>query len=315
MSRESRAPRRLEFEFDVPAEQRSKRGVALGTNRTIALNGNVTGNVDLYDEDGTFEAECQGCGGWGSAAFPGRHELATGLYGGLITIWSVGRSELIPIATLQLSGDDIGSEPLGIAFDARGDVFAGNYPANTIDEFTAATIVAGGGRPDRSFEVGAFSQVYYLAAAGDLLFVDGWDKSFNFIVGDVNLKGDGMRTTILQTLGSLSAGTGFPGGLAVDAHKNLIVDNQYAGTLATYAQPWTGKANSKLDWGYIPNDYTGITLDAASQTLWAANIYTEGSVTTSFGVPNSYPLGSIGRNTTPPVNDRYVGASFFLFDR
>jgi hypothetical protein len=275
-------------------------------HRLLFLNGNLTSNVDVYSESGEFISECEGCGGWGLAAYAKNSELAIGAYGGLVTVWTVG-SPMVPIATLGLSRRAHGAEALGLAFDAEGNLFASNYPANTIDEFSAATIKAGGGEPDSTFRVRGFAEVYYLATAGTHLLLDGWDPSYNFIVADVGIRGSKSRTTILQTLGSRSAGTGFPGGLALDEDNTLLVDNQYAGTIETFAEPWTGCATSMLAWGYDPDDYTGIALDLKSHVVWAANIHTVGSVATSYGVANSYPLGSIGNATAPAVADQYVG--------
>jgi hypothetical protein len=283
-------------------------------HRALFFSGNVTGNVDLYDVSGNLLGECGGCGGWGLAATRKGHELAIGAFGGVVTVWHVS-APFVPIATLGLSSRAKGTEALGLAFDESGDLFAGNYPANTIDEFTAATIASGGGEPDATFALRQFAEVHYLAAAGPHLLVDGWDQDYNFVVADVGVRGLKAHTTIVQTLGSMSAGTGYPGGLAADAKDNLLVDNQYAGTISTFAEPWTGRPTSTLAWGYGPNDYTGIALDPLGQIVWAANIYTASSSISSFGVANSYPLGTILSTTAPPVNDRYVGVAAVPFDR
>jgi hypothetical protein len=302
-------------ELTRPAHERV-RPVALAAKPTrysrfnyLFLSGSATGNVDAYDTStGGFLGECQGCGGWGLATDGKNGDVAMASAGGVVTVWHVTNTLLTPYATLTLSGG--GSwNALGMAFDRAGNLYATDYPGASVDEFQAATIAAGGGGADHTYALPGFTTAYYVTGVGPNLLVDGWDSGYNFVVADLVIKGAAGKLTVLQNLGTLSNGTGFPGGLSIDKHEALLVDNQYAGTVSTFAKPWTGAPTSMLSWGHVPDDYTGIVLDQLKDTLWAADIYTSGSATTSFGVANSYPLGSIGFTTAPPVNDEYVAVT------
>jgi hypothetical protein len=274
----------------------------------LFLSANLSGNVDAYDTTtGGLIGECQGCGGWGLATDGKTGDIAMGAPGGVITVWHVTGSLLVPYATLQLSS--AGSNALGLTFDHAGNLYATDYPNAEIDEFDAATIAAGGGSAARTYPLPGFAEAYYLASDGPNVLLDGWDGNGSFIVAELVIKGRDGNLKLLQNLGSLSAGTGFPGGLSIDKHQVLLVDNQYAGTVSTFARPWTGTATSTLAWGYQPDDYTAIVLDQLKDTLWAADVYSAGSGSSSFGVANSYPLGTIGFTTAPSVADAYVAVT------
>ena len=83
----------------------------------------------------------------GLAVDPTTGDLAVGSRSGVVTVWHVSGEEHSQFATLQLSQ---GPYAVGLAYDDRGDLYAGNVGQNVIDYFAAILISAGGGSPTRS---------------------------------------------------------------------------------------------------------------------------------------------------------------------
>jgi hypothetical protein len=277
----------------------------------IFASDTVTGNVDQYDESsGVQVGQCAACGGWGLAVNRKNGDLAVGTEVGTVTVWHVTGSNLTQYATLDLSGGASGAAAYGLAFDAQGNLYAGNWPTNAIDEFSAATIAAGGGAPTSTVGAHLLASVYFLATDGNTLIADGSDASFaNDLVVKVDPKNG--NTKLLQTIAN--ANGGFPGGLAFDAHHNLIVNNQF-GTLTTYAKPWTGSATSSFDYGWPYASFNAIALDAAQAQIWAGNIFFQTVSGNNYAFTDvqssSYPLGALGAATSPAYQDEeYAGVA------
>ncbi len=271
----------------------------------------ITGNVDAYDEStGAQVSQCAGCGGWGLAVDTTTGDLAIGTEAGSVTVWHVTASGITQYATLSLSQGASGAAAYGLAFDQKGDLYAGNWPSNAIDVFDAATIAGGGGSATRTLYSKAFGSIYFLATDGKTLLADGLDPTMN---NDLLAKIDTKkgRAKILQTI--VNSSGGYPGGLAVDAKHNLIVNNQY-GTLSTFARPWTGAATSSFAYNWPYNSYTAISLDAAQTTVWAANLFFQtvsgNNYVFTAAQANGYPLGTLGIATSPAYQDEeYVGVA------
>ncbi len=262
-----------------------------------------TGSVDVYDEkSGNLLYQCAGCGGWGLAVNRATGDLAIGTNKGTVTVWHVSASALTQYAKLTLSQEANGAHATGVAFDSAGNLFAVDWPSNAIDVFPKSEIALGKGVPKRTLVASAFADVYYLATDGDTLLADGYDPAMNDIVATVDTKTG--NDTLLQTIANSNGG--FPGGLALDVHHTLIVNNQY-GTITTYASPWKGAASSTFSYGFPNFDYIPISLDRAQTTLWAGNLfYVSGELYTD-AQANSYPLGSLGATTTPMFQEEYLG--------
>ncbi len=107
--------------------------------------------------------------------------------------------------------------------------------------------------------------IFWLATdSKDDLFVDGLNSG-NLAEVD-EFKAGSTSPTVLPITGT------YPGGLAFDAHDNLIFDDQgsgSSGTISTYAPPYTGAPASSF--GYS-GDIVNIALtNAKTPTLWGSN--------------------------------------------
>jgi hypothetical protein len=262
-----------------------------------------TSSVDVYDEtSGSLLYQCAGCGGWGLAVNRGTGDVAIGTNKGTVTVWHVSASALTLYAKMTLSQGVNGARATGVAYDSGGNLYAVDWPSNAIDVFPKNEIKLGKGLPKRTIVAPAFADVYYLATDGDTLLADGYDPAMNDIVATVDTKTG--NDALLQTISNSHGG--FPGGLAIDAHDTLIVNNQY-GTITTYASPWTGAATSTLSYGFPSFDYIPISLDRAQTTLWAGNLFYEKGQLYTDVQANSYPLSTLGTSTAPMFQEEYLG--------
>ncbi|HEY4433874.1 MAG TPA: hypothetical protein VGM99_05685 [Candidatus Cybelea sp.] len=256
----------------------------------FASNGEV-GNVDVYSAKTLKMISQCSCTGVGLAVDPRSGDLAVGTRSETVTVWHVKSKQITPFAKLNLSQ---GPYAIGIAFDAKGDVFAANAGNNVIDFFAASEIEAGGGAPTRSLVTSHLNEVEYLAANARALLADGYDSNGQPFLVSVN-----TRTGADTVLQQIESGT-VPEGITFDRRENLILntigDNN---TLAVYKKPWNGSPTSTFTYGSAPNGYyTGISLNKSQNTLWTGSFallnqsHAVGSVQA-----NSYPLGNIGRSS------------------
>jgi hypothetical protein len=290
---------------------------------------NSTGNVDIFPEDNPTNplSTCAGCGGWGLAISPegSGHPalLAVGKSGGTVEIYkSVGPSP-VHLATLTLSS---GGNSYGLCWARDGGLYADNWPTGAIDFFNHAKVI-GGGAPTRTLTVtGDNTVVYYVACDNEtiskknILLSYGYNGSNDNVDVDLVAQSTGAET-FEQTIGNLGSGTGFPGGLAVDANDNLVANDQY-GTLLDLGnkEPWHGKPTAVCTWGFNPNDLTSIVFDNTQNELWGGNVQFSGAG--EFAQSYAYPLlqkgackspGSSGGPTTEQSGETagYLGVAVY----
>jgi hypothetical protein len=268
-----------------------------GAELIFAANGEA-GNVDVYAESTLrMVAECA-CSGVGLAVEPKTRDLAVGARSATVTVWHVKGRSITQFATLTLSQ---GPYAIGLTYDGRGNLYAGNAGDDVIDVFSASEIAAGGGPPARTLFTTHLNEVYYMATAGKALLADGYDANGRPIVVSVNVR-TGADTVLQSLAGQLAEG------IAVDRKQNLVVNAPgNVNTLAVYATPWTGSPTSTFTYGSGAQNsyYSAIALNGPQDTLWAGNLsYLNPSHAVTNVQANSYPLGSTG-SATPPVASEY----------
>jgi WD40 repeat protein len=264
----------------------------------FASNGEAA-NVDVYDAKTLKMISQCACTGVGLAVDPRSGDLAVGTRSETVTVWHVKSKQITLFATLNLSQ---GPYSIGLGFDKKGDLYAGNAGDNVIDFFTASEIAGGGGTPARTLVTSHLSEVEYLAVGGQALLADGYNAYGQPLLVSVNTQTG--TDTILQ---QITSGT-VPEGIVFDRRANLILntvgdDN----TLAVFKKPWSGSPTSTFVYGSAPNGYyTGISLNKSQNTLWAGNfslpVASHGYASVQ---ANSYPLGSIGRSSTGIESEYY----------
>jgi hypothetical protein len=274
----------------------------------LFVSATMIGAVYAYDIEQQQQVwGCNHCGGYGLATDPtsGDVAIATYLdyYYPVVQVYHVNDDSLTLYSTLYLSGSDA-DYGLGVAYDAKGNLYATVSPTNAVNEFYHATITKGGGNPDRSFTVSQLASADYLTTDGTKVIVNGTTSSSEFVALLLDTSGKGADK-LLNSFGSESNQTGFPGGMAVDSKHNLIVNNQY-GTLTTYAKPWTGSATSTLNWDPADNDYTGIALNPQQTEVYADDF---NSTYDGIGISNPYPLSSVGSLATYPMAEIFLGVT------
>jgi WD40 repeat protein len=265
----------------------------------IFVSNGEEGNVDVYSAKTLKMISQCTCTGVGLAVDPRSGDLAVGTRSDTVTVWHVKSKQITLFATLNLSQ---GPYAIGLAFDKKGDLYAGNASANAIDFFTASEIENGGGTPARTLFTSHLNEVEYLAADAHGLLADGYNTYGQPLLVSVNTRTG--ADTILQ---QITSGT-VPEGIVFDRQENLILNTiGDSNTLAVFKKPWGGSPTSTFVYGSAPNGYyTGISLNRPQNTLWAA----------SFSLPdprhgfgsvqaNSYPLGSIGRSSISIESEFY----------
>lgn len=267
----------------------------------FASNGEA-GNVDVYNAKTLKMISQCPCAGVGLAVNPTTGDLAVATKSATVTVWHVKSGAITQFATLNLSE---GPYSIGLAFNKKGDLYAGNAGNNVIDYFSSSEIEGGGGAPVRTLFTSHLTEVYYVAATTKSLVADGPNLYGQPILVSVNRKTG--ADTILQNIGSGH----LPEGIVFDLDENLIAnipgtDN----TLAVYKKPWTGPPASTFVYGSGETNgyYTGISLNQSQHTLWAASytLLNQSHAVTSVQA-NSYPLGSAGRASTGVAGEFYDG--------
>jgi hypothetical protein len=273
----------------------------------VFASDNYTGNVDVYDPTtGAMVSQCAGCGGWG-VAVSHKGELAIGTFDSTVTVWTVSASAITQIATCNQSS---GSAD-GVAWDSKGNLYGDNFPSNGIDTWSASSISGGCGSPSSTVYTTNLLAVYYLGTQGKTLLADGYTDNDDVDLVSVN-KSTG-NDTILQTDGNLSQGTGFPGGIAVGTHKAVYLNNQY-GTINEYSNGGKGSLVATCNWGFDPNDYTGISV-GKSGGIWGADI-NFGSGLYTYAEEDALPLGGGSCNvlvdsSPEEVSEEYLGVAVY----
>lgn len=270
-------------------------------NAWIFASNSFSANVDVYSVKTLKMISSCPCSGIGLAVDPTTGDLAVSQRsGGVVSVWHVSGKGITQFATLHLSQ---GLYAVGLAYDNKGDLYAGNVGQAVIDLFPASEIAAGGGAPAQSVATSNLSDILYLAAPGDKLLADGYDMNGLPIVVSVNLKSGG--DTVLQHLEQYGT---VAEGIAVDIHGHLIVNSAgSSNTLLVFDKPWTGSPASSFPYGNGGNAYyTAISLNKKQDTLWAGNYVLSNPSHASTNVQaNSYPLGSLGSASALIPNEFY----------
>jgi hypothetical protein len=266
----------------------------------FASNG-FASNVDVYEASTLKMISSCPCSGFGLAVDPTTGDLAVSARsGGVVTVWHVSAKGITQFATLQLSQ---GFYAVGLAYDHKGDLYAGNVGQPVVDFYSASEIATGGGNPIRSVTLSNLQDIFYLAAPSDKLLADGYDVHGQAILVSVNLQAGG--DTLLQQLsnyGSLAEG------IVVDTHGHLIVNSAgNSNALLLFNKPWTGSPVSSFPYGNGGNAYyTALSLNKRQDTIWAGNYVLSNPSHASTNLQaNSYPLGSLGNATTAIPNEYY----------
>jgi len=289
--------------FSIPLHLRPKKNKH--PNSVVIASDNVSGNLDVYDQSGNLVGTSAGVAGWGAASF-GPGEVAWGSWSYGIVVATVSSTAIAETAQLTPSQFAAGSEALGLAFDSKGGLYGDNFSGTCIDYWSPATIAGYSGTPlapDQTVCPSGFQMVDYLAADGKTLYVDGYDLYFNMALGTVKFPSG--KTKILQDPIANGLG-GSPGGVAVDAHHEVFVNNEY-GTITGYLKG-KGASNETVDWDFTTNEYTAINLAYDQTNLWAANVIFANSSLGSQVTDNTNPLGSVGTIVSSPIgNEEYLG--------
>lgn len=294
---------------------------------------NATGSLDEFCEDAVtgkpnaLVRTLAGAAGWGVAVQPMGKLLAVGKAGGTISVYASAINPTTPAATLTLSGQSSGTNAYGLCWDDKGGLYATNWPANTVDYFANA-LTSGG--PTSTITTTTVTEDYDLACdfdkretgtSGDLL-VYGFNTNSRNVDSDVAIVTlPSGPDTVVQTLGSLNTGNGFPGGLAMNAQDDLLANDQY-GTLFDLGvkEPWNAAPAGSCSWGFNPNDLTNIAFDNTQKEVWAANDNFGGSSTVTYLQSNGGPPlngacvtpGESGGPTAPITGEgSYLGVAVY----
>ncbi|MBV9647175.1 MAG: hypothetical protein JO043_06915 [Candidatus Eremiobacteraeota bacterium] len=267
---------------------------------------NTTGDLDQFCEDtpNTLVKTLTGAAGWGLAVQPGKKQLAAGKTGGTISVYKNATSLTTPYAVLTLSGASSGDNAYGICWDDVGGIYATNWPSNVINYFAPPLKT---GETPTSITTTTVTEDYYVACDFDKS--ETGNKGYLMVYGLNGSTGDSDVAqvtlpsgpdTVVQTLGNINQGTGFPGGLTINKKDELLANNQY-GTLYDLGkkEPWNAKITHSCTWGFNPNDFTNISWDNTLKEVWASNINFGGTHTVTYLQSVAYPLPTSGACVTP----------------
>ena len=264
-----------------------------------------------------------GVSGWGLAVEPNGNKLAVGQSAGTIAIFALPALGK-PLATLKLLHGPSGYVPYGLSWDATGGLYATEWPAGYVDYWPTPLSVH---TPSCVYTSRTMSSAYYVAAHGtdsvDVYGVDDFTSDGAVILSNVTgLTTPGcasQQTTEKQiaTLGTVAAGTGFPGGVATNANGDLVAGNQQGFLYDMGPYPGASKPVATCTWTAPSNDYTALAFDARQTGLWLSDV-TEGQSLASDVVDVAYPLpakgacvtpGPSGGPTLPVTNDEFLSVA------
>jgi len=158
-----------------------------------------------------------------------------------------------------------GGNAYGIAVDSANDVYAGEWPATTIDEF-----VHGTGSPVFLSDPGMGLPYFYATDHNNNVYISGWDLSFTDQHVDKCTPGLTSCALFAAVPPNAQFGASFPGGVAVLHNGDVIVNNQY-GDLDTFDN--TGALKHTFTYASsINDDFISISTNKKSKRLWAADI-------------------------------------------
>jgi hypothetical protein len=292
------------------------RFIGIDVNGPVYLYGsdNVTGNVDIFPEDNPSApfSTCAGCGGWGLAISHGAGPLlAAGTLAGTVGIYTLGDpANPILAQTLVLTG---GGHAFGICFDDHGGIYADNYPTNIIDHWTSA--LTGGVHTAIPAHYDVY-YVFYLACdkespTATKLYAYGINPTTGAVNVDLVATPGGLETP--ETLvGNASSGTGYPGGLAIAANDDMVVNNDRLHKLYDMGttEPWWGTATFGCTWGPPPHKIASIVWDNTDAEVWAGSIVAGATFAESISAP--IPTGGpCARGESGGPTDRIAGEKYY----
>jgi hypothetical protein len=245
-----------------------------------------------------------GVAGWGLAVEPGGNKLAVGQSAGTIAIYALPALGK-PLATLKLRHGPSGYVPYGLGWDTSGGLYATEWPAGYLDYWPDPVSVQ---TPSCIYTMTTMSSPYYVAAHGtdsvDVYGINDFTSAGTVVLSNVvGLTKPGCSSqqtteTQIATLGTVSAGTGFPGGIATNGHGDLVAGNQLGFLYDMGPYPGAAKPVSTCTWTAPANDYTALAFDARQTGLWLSNV-DYGSSLASDAVDVGYPLPAKGACVTP----------------
>lgn len=156
-------------------------------------------------------------------------------------------------------------DPVGIATDAKGDVWATNYPSNTISEYNP-----GATEPSATYADGNLSSLRYIAVDKDgSVYVSGQGA------GSGSLEVDELQASTFTPIKTITGAVG--AGIAIAPKtKTLWVCDEgdgTSGTISGYAMPGFKR---RMQIAYSGDD-TGIAVAKSGKEVYAIDNVTDGS--------------------------------------
>jgi hypothetical protein len=287
-------------------------GTVAPSRAFLYASDNSTGDVDIFPEDNPFNpiATCGGCGGWGLAVSPAPQRLlAMGTLSGTVAIYKLNPGNPVFVRTLALTG---GGDAFGICFDDQGGIYADNFPTNTIDHWTSASLGTG---HTAFLAIGDVNDIFYLACDKESPTVTKL-YAYGINTGNDDVNVDWVAPGGAETPETLvgSAADINPGGLAIAANDDMVV-NERSGKLYDMGttEPWAGHATNGCTWG--GGDTRSIVWDNTDAEVWGGDIVGTTTFAESIAapIPPSGPCatGESGGPTKPIAGEKYYGVAVY----
>jgi hypothetical protein len=187
--------------------------------------------------------------------------------------WFMGASAASAnfIAVENSKGKQVGTltgltgSPVGIATDSKGDVWATNFPSNTISEYNP-----GATEPSASYTDGNLASLRYIAVdQNDRVYVSGQSS------GSGSLEVDELQGFAFTPINTITGAVG--AGIAVSpTTQTLWVCDEgdgTSGTISAYTMPGFKR---RVQFAYSGDD-TGIAVNKSGKQLYAINNVADGS--------------------------------------